>query len=165
MIGERTSEGWQLRLRARDPGRWPKAAFLALWLCGWAVGEAFAGSILIRGLISHVTGTPPNPGGEPLRPGAAALLDLFVIVGLAIWTIGGIAALFELMRLLVGEDRLAVAGGRLIVERRRGPFRTTRSFERHTVRRVLLAGRDDRLALERERGRVELSALGTREER
>jgi hypothetical protein len=164
MIGERTSEGWQLRLRARDPGRWPKAAFLALWLCGWAAGEVFAGYVLIGGLTALTTGTP-NPGGEPPRPGATALFGLFLIVFIAFWTIGGIAALFELMRLLVGEDRLTVTGGRLIVERRRGPFRTARSFERDTIHRVLLAGRNDRLAIEGERGRVELSALGTREER
>ena len=55
--------------------------------------------------------------------------------------------------------------GRLVVTRIRGPFRTTRRFERDTIRRIVLAGRDDRLALQTGRRRVELSRLGTRAER
>jgi hypothetical protein len=63
------------------------------------------------------------------------------------------------------EDRIEVASGRLVVTRLFGPFHTARRFERDAVRRILLAGRDDRLALETARGRVELSRLGTRAER
>ena len=47
----------------------------------------------------------------------------------------------------------------------RGPFRTTRRFERCAIRRILLAGRDDRLALQTARRRFELSRLGTHTER
>ena len=63
------------------------------------------------------------------------------------------------------EDRIEVASGRLIVSRIFGPLRTTRRFERDAIRRILLAGREDRLALETARGRVPLSRLGTRTER
>ena len=63
------------------------------------------------------------------------------------------------------EDRIEVSSGRLMVSRIFGPFHTTRRLERDAIRRILLAGRDDRLALETARGRVELSRLGTRTER
>jgi hypothetical protein len=63
------------------------------------------------------------------------------------------------------EDRIEVSSGRLVVTHLRGLFRTSRRFERDAIRRILLAGRDDRLALETGRRRVELSRLGTRAER
>lgn len=165
MIGERTQEGWQLRLRTQGGGRWFGAAFLAFWLCGWAMGETFALWLLVKGAIALLTGTPPEPGRAPLEFGPALLMGLFLLVWLTLWTVGGIAAASELLRLLWGEDRVEVASGRLTVRWFRGPVRTGRTFERHAIRRVLLTGRDDRLAIETERGRVELSGLGTRAER
>ena len=165
MIGERTHDGWQLRLQSRGGGRWFGAGFLAFWLCGWAVGEAFALWLLVKGAIALLTGAPPDPGREPLEVGPAVMVGLFLLVWLTLWTLGGIMAASELLRLLFGEDRITVASGRLTVRWLRGPVRGGRAFERHEIRRVLLTGRDDRLALETERGRVELSGLGTRPER
>lgn len=165
MIGERTHDGWQLRLRSRGGGRFLGAGFLAFWLCGWAVGEAFALWLLVKGAFALWTGTPPDPGRAPLEVGPAVMAGLFLLVWLALWTLGGIMAASELLKLLFGEDRITIASGRLAVRWLRGPVRGGRAFERHEIRRVLLAGRDDRLALDTERGRVELSALGTRAER
>lgn len=165
MIGERTHDGWQLRLSSRGGGRFLGAGFLAFWLCGWAVGEAFAMWLLAKGAFALLTGTPPDPGRAPLEVGPAMLVGLFLLVWLALWTLGGIMAASELLKLLFGEDRITIASGRLAVRWLRGPVRSGRAFERHEIRRVLLAGRDDRLVLDTERGRVELSALGTRPER
>ena len=165
MSGERTIEGWQVRLRSRGAGRYLGGAFLAFWLCGWAVGEAFALWILIKGALALLTGEPPDPGQEPLQLGPALMVGAFLILWLTMWTIGGIAAIAELLRLLWGEDRILVAAGRLTVTWMRGPVRWSRAFDRDAIRRVSLVGRDDHLALETVRERVNLSGLGGRAER
>jgi len=165
MAGERTNEGWQLRLKSCGRGRYVSAVFLAIWLCGWAVGEAFVLWILITGAMALLAGRPPEPGREPLELGPALMVGVFLILWLTMWTIGGIAALAELIRLLWGEDRITVSAGRLTVTWARGPFRNTKAFERDAIRGVALVGRQDRLVLETHRKRVELSNLGTRAER
>src|SRR5690349_10476274 len=102
MIGERTNEGWQLELRTMGPPRYDGAACLAVWLCGWAAGEAFALGMLGRGAIAVRTATPPDPGRQPLEIGAALAMGAFLLVWLSLWTLGGIAAGSELLRLLWG---------------------------------------------------------------
>jgi len=165
MTVERTIEGWQLRLRSQGFGRYVSGAFLAFWLCGWAVGETIVLWLLIKGAWALLTGTPPDPGREPLEVGPAVMVGVFLLVWLALWTFGGIAAGMELMRLLWGEDRITVAGGGLTVAWVRGPFRTVRHFERDAILRISLIGHADRLSLETARQRVELSGLGSRTER
>jgi hypothetical protein len=165
MSGERTIDGWQLRLKSCGRGRYLGAGVLALWLCGWTVGEVFVLAILISGAVSLLTGRPPGPGREPLELGPALMAGAFLALWLTMWTIGGVAALTELMRVLWGEDRITVAAGRLTVTWAGGPFRSARSFERDAIRGVGLVGREDRIALETSRKRVELSRLGTRAER
>ena len=162
MAGERTIGGSRLTLASRDSGRYASGIFLGSWLCGWAVGEAFA-LRLIPKAIALLSG-PSDPGHTP--PGAGPLIGgAFLLLFLALWTLAGLASLAVLLRLLWGEDRIEVSPDRLVVTRLRGPFRTTRRFERGAIRRVLLAGRDDRLTLETARGRFTLSRLGTRAER
>ena len=165
MPAERTLPGWRLSLKPHGCSRYLTGAFLAFWLCGWAAGEAFALWLLFVGGLSLLTGNPPGPDREPLPLGFALGAGLFILFWLALWTVGGIAALAELFRLLWGEDRLEVAGGRLIVTRVRGPFRTQRAFDRTSIRRIGLLGRDNRLVMDYARGHIELSRLGTREER
>ena len=165
MPAERTRQGWRLNLKPHGCSRYLSGAFLAFWLCGWAAGEAFALRLLIKGGLSLLTGTPTGPGRESLPLGLALGAGLFILFWLALWTVGGIAALAELFRLLWGEDRLEVAGGRLIVTRVRGPFRTQRAFDRTSIRRIGLLGRDARLVMDCARGHRELSRLGTQEER
>ena len=165
MIGERTNEGWQIELRTRGGARFVSAAFLAFWLCGWAVGESFALWILVKGAVALLTGGPIDPGHAPLQVGPALMAGLFLVFWLTLWTFGGIAAAAELLRLLWGVDRINVASGQLTVTWSRGLFRNSRTFERHTIRRVLLAGRDDHVVLDTDRGRVDLTGMGTRPER
>jgi hypothetical protein len=165
MTGERTLPGWRISLRPHGCSRYVNGAFLAVWLCGWGAGEAFALWMLVRGAIALLTGNPPDPGREPLTLGLALAAGLFILFWLTLWTIGGIAAFAELFRLLWGEDCLEVAGGRLTVTRIRGPFRTKRSFERASIRRISVTGRGDRLVMESARDHIELSRLGTRDDR
>src|SRR5215831_16294192 len=106
MAVERTIEGFRLTLKSQGAGRYASAAFLAFWLCGWAVGEAFALWMLIRGAWALLTGAPPDAGRAPLAVGPALIAGLFILMWLTLWTVGGIAAMSELLRLLWGEDRL-----------------------------------------------------------
>lgn len=165
MVGERTNEGWELRLRSRGVGRYVSAAFLAFWLCMWAIGESFVLWFLIVGAMALMTGRPPEPGREPLDPGPTLIAGLFLLVWLTMWTVGGIAAILELLRLLWGEDRITVASGRLTVTWARGIFRKTRRFERDAIRRIALVGTRSHLVLATAGERVELSGLGSPAER
>ena len=165
MGAERTIDGWQLRLRPHGMGRYVSGAFLACWLCGWAVGETLVLGLLVKGGWALLTGTPPDPGRELLQWGPAVMVGLFLLVWLTLWTFGGFAAGSELLRLLWGEDRITVASGRLTVTWLRGPFRSSRAFDRDAIRRIAVVGTAGRLSLGAGRERVVLSGLGTRAER
>src|SRR2546428_13472131 len=105
MDGERTMDGLEFRLRPRGPGRWFKAAFLGLWLCGWAAGEAFALWALVIGARALLTGEPPKPAAAPLQVGAALGMGAFLLAWLAVWTLGGIAAGTPTLQSWLVEDR------------------------------------------------------------
>jgi hypothetical protein len=143
----------------------PAPVFLSVWLCGWSIGEAFALWTLVKGGIALATGRPPDPGREPLVWGPAVLTGLFLVVWLAVWTLGGVAAIAALLRAVWAEDRIVVLGGRLAVTWWRGPVRFHRAFARDAIRRLLLTDREGALSLEVEGERVQLSSLGTRDER
>ncbi|MGH7729981.1 MAG: hypothetical protein ACRENJ_01885 [Candidatus Eiseniibacteriota bacterium] len=160
-----TSTDPEIRLTPKGAGRWISAAFLFVWLCGWAAGEAFALWMLIRGAIALVTGTPPQPDRENLPWGPALAAGAFLLVWLSFWTVGGVLALREFLRLAWGADLLAVRGGGLEVTHWRGPFRSRREIPRDILRRLALAPKNDRLVAETHRGQIELSTLGTRAER
>jgi hypothetical protein len=157
--------GGEIRLRPRGAGRWFDAAFLTVWLTAWAVGEGIVLWILIKGGVALVTGQPPDPAREPLVTGPSVLVGLFLLVWLSLWTIGGIAALTALVKATWAEDYLVVRSGRLMARWSRGLFRFRRAFERGDIRRVLLNGRDHVLTLDIRRERVDLSTLGTADDR
>ena len=165
MAVEHTSDGWRLTLKSSGGARFLHGGFLAFWLCGWLVGEALVSWILITGAVALLTGKPPGPGQEPLEAGPAVMTGAFLLLWLTLWTVGGIAAASEMLRLLWGEDRITVLGGRLDVVWMRGPFHRARVFERDAIRRIATAGGEDRLVLETAAGSVELSRLGSRHER
>src|SRR5262245_21855666 len=49
--------------RAAGWARFIPAAFLAFWLCGWAVGEVFAGGTLVLALLHVFSPATPMPFG------------------------------------------------------------------------------------------------------
>ena len=165
MPSTRTIHGLEIRLRPRGAGRLFSAAFLAFWLCGWAAGETFAIWALVKGAIALLTGTPAEPGSGPPEVVPALGVALFLIVWLAFWTFGGIMAMRELLRLTWAEDLLIVHGGQLRVRQSTGPFRKTHEFGREGMRRFGLSHRRDVLTLWTTTGNLELSSLGTPEER
>lgn len=70
--------------------------FLMAWLCGWAVGEYFAASELVRGGIG--------------------LSDLFLLIWIIPWTIGGMGVLWVILWQLFGQERLFFTAGALVRE-------------------------------------------------
>lgn len=162
MVGERISEGWLVRMKPSGAGRFFPAAFLCFWLCGWAVGEFIVLSILAKGALAIMSGTPLGSEGNPLAVGPAALgVGAFLLFWLCLWTLGGMAALSEVLRLLWSEDRLLAHPGGLTVARSLGPFRRRREIPRDTIRRVLLAHRSKALTVETAQGTIELSRHGS----
>jgi len=154
-----------ISLKAYGPLRFVAAGFLLFWLCGWLAGECFALWFLGNGLVALMSGTPFLSGRSPVQVGPAIAVGSFLLLWLALWTVGGIAAISELLRLVAGEDRLAVEGSGLTVIHRRGPFRSRREFPRDTLQRLYLTPTRCALAVDSSRGTVELSRLGTLEER
>ena len=161
---ERTAEGLEARLRPQGLGRFFGAAFLGVWLCGWAFGEVFALWLLYHGVRSLITGEPPSAGGAPLRGAPALGMGLFLLFWLSIWTLGGVMAMLEVLRLLWSEDRL-VAAADLKIHRRLGPFVSTRTIPRSDLRRIYDLPHKSRLLAQTTGGVVELTALARSPER
>ncbi len=150
-------------LNARGSGRYFGAAFLGIWLCGWVAGEGFALWLLGNAAVALMSGGSGS-GTIRISQGGALAMGGFVLLWLVIWTLGGMAAMTEFFRLLCGEDRMSSEGGGLTLEQSRGPFRKRREFPRDTIRRFLVTARGA-LVVETTKGQVDLSRLGTLEER
>ncbi len=120
---EHTFEGWQARVRPEGRGRFFAAAFLAFWLCGWAVGEVVVLGILAGGIWTLATGDAPHPQFNSLHGAALWPIGAFLLLWLTLWTVGGVTAIWTLLRLLWGEDRVTLGGDCVRFERRAGPLR------------------------------------------
>lgn len=163
MQTRRTSKGLEVVLRPEGVLRFVGVAILSVWLSGWAVGELVALWMLGSGAAALVTGTP-WPGSEPTTAGPATAMALFLVVWLAFWTLGGIAALQELARLAWSSDRLVAGPEGLRVMHARGPFSRARAFARASLRGLGLTRRQA-LVLWTDEGVFELSQLGTSRDR
>jgi hypothetical protein len=157
-----------MRFRPRGAGRFVGAGFLSLWLCGWAVGEAFALLLIGNGIDALVTGRPAVGSAEPLRLGPALAAGAFLLVWLTLWTIGGVMAIRELLRTLWAEDCLRLDQDKLTRVHRLGPFVSTKHWPRAEIRRVFVQSTSAGLGtLMAQAGSVvtELTDLGTPAER
>lgn len=160
------AEPVRIRLRPRGGGRFFTAAFLSVWLCGWAVGEVFALTVLVWGIRSLLRGDGMGP--EPLPVAAALAIGLFLLLWLTFWTIGGLSALRQLVRSVAGEDRLDLEADELLWQTRMGPFRSRRRLPRSAIRGLRVAERSGRcgpLVVDLDDRTLELSDLGTEAER
>jgi hypothetical protein len=137
MVIERTFEGWQASVRARGFARYFGAAFLGLWLCGWAAGEVFVVVFLVGIAWQGLTGQPIHPGLPTIEDSTAPLAVAgLLLLWLTLWTLGGVAALWSFLRMLWAEDRLVVRSDALVVVRRAGPVSRSRQIPRETIRRL-----------------------------
>ena len=151
-------------LRARGVGRFFTAGFLGFWLCGWLAGECFAIWFLGNAASALMSGDGLGSGPIRITSGTALGIGAFLLLWLAIWTLGGIAAMMEFFRLVCGVDEIQAEGGGLSLVQRRGPFRRRREFSRDILRRVVITVRGA-LGVETPTGTIELSRLGTGEDR
>ncbi len=119
---EPNGSGWQVTLRAQGVLRFLPAAFLCVWLCGWAMGEYFALTILGSALQSafgpgFLAGWLPTMHGAPPPREALPLFFAFVSVWLTLWTFGGLTALSTLLNLLFGREVVRWSADGLEIER------------------------------------------------
>jgi hypothetical protein len=107
-------EGLEIVLPA--PRIWPVVVFLAVWLAGWATGEAFA----LRQVLS--------PAPVPAR--------VFLAVWLVFWTFGGMAALSICVWMLVGHERVRLRPDALTIQREAFGLGPTRVYELDRIRNL-----------------------------
>lgn len=140
--------------------------FLTVWLMFWVVGESLVLWILIRGAWALLTGQPPGAGRAPLEAAPALGVGLFLLCWVSFWTLGGVVAGREWLRLLFGRDRLIVRPDGLEIERNFGLFRTRRTFPREKLLRFYRSSRSNAaLMAETTGGAVEITQLGTEDDR
>jgi hypothetical protein len=152
-------------LRPHGFARFIGAPFLVVWLCGWAVAEGFALWVLTAGAIALLTGTPPGPGRQVLELGPALTMGAFLVFWLTIWTIGGYAAIRELLRILWSRDVIDADPAGIRVRHQLGPFRWTVEIPRATLFRIYLVPRGKSLCADTGTGPLVLSSLGSPLER
>lgn len=162
MALQRTFQGLETELRSRGAGRFGSAGFLTIWLLFWIVGETFALWILGRGAWALLTGQPPGAGRAPLETAPALATGLFLVFWTAFWTLGGVLAGHEWLRLLFGRDRLIARSDGLEIVRGYGLFQTRKRLATgELVRFYLPYPAGSGLAVETERGVEALTRFGT----
>ena len=91
--------------------------------------------VLAKGSWALLTSRPPEPGREPLALCVALPLGLFLLFWLAFWTLGGLAAGHELLRLLFARDRIVAGFEGTEAVHGYGLFRSRRAVRRDAIRR------------------------------
>src|SRR4029077_1551005 len=114
-------------------------------------------ALVVAKLGVTIHGLPKVPSG----PGALAM-GAFVLLWLAFWTLGGIAAATTVLTMWWGLDRIEVDGSGVRRLSRIGPFRARRFVAREEVRAVNV--RRAGVSLETPRGPVSLTCYGTRDD-
>jgi hypothetical protein len=155
-------------LRPSGIGRYVIAAFLSVWLVGWIVTEVIVITMLgtIFGSIGGVF--PEYLSGwsaDLVKSGGVAVALLFVFFWLTLWTIGGLAALTQLMRSLVGEDVIGVTASGFELVRRAGPFRRRYAFDRSGIRRLRIRHHDKAVVADTAKGTRVITTFGLPAER
>lgn len=112
-------KGYELRIGVpprRDAASIGQWLFLTGWLCGWLIGEVFAGGIVIAALVQLLGGptiigqTQPAPHHGP--DGAALI---FIGGWLLAWTAGGFFAIQHWLHLMWGRELIVVDSQKLSV--------------------------------------------------
>jgi hypothetical protein len=163
-VASMAMDGRELVFRPRGAGRFVQVAFLSIWLVAWAIGEAFALFLLGHGIWALWTGSPAMGHDESLGWGVALAVGSFLVVWLSLWTLGGVMAMEEWLRLVWAKHRIQVLPDRLELTRQLGPWITTRRLARGDIRRIYVTPYRAVLTAETANGVVELTDLGRPEE-
>jgi hypothetical protein len=105
----------------------PMLLFLAIWLCGWAIGEVM---VPIDALVGLTSGQGKMGGGEGL---------LLLLVWFPFWTVAGLVIMFALWWNLAGREVVILSDGALVVRREVGSLQRSRSFDLAGVRNLRYA--------------------------
>jgi len=103
--------------------------FLGVWLVGWLAGEVTALARLAR------------LAGIASAGNVAA--DLFLLVWLTFWTIGGYFAAYTWLWMLVGKERILMGASTLCVKRDILGLGRTRTYELFRIRNLRVAAQAD----------------------
>jgi hypothetical protein len=157
-------------LRPVGWGRYIDVVFLGVWLAGWVVGEVFGLALMggfLAALGAGVFGITLSFAPRVAPDGSAPFFLLFALVWLTLWSVGGIGALTHFLRSAAGLDILSVSPAGLELERRAGPFRRRRTIPRASLRRLRMRDgtRNATLVVDTASGSVDLTTLGTRDDR
>ncbi len=159
---------WTAVFRPGGIARFFKTGFIGLWLCGWLVGEILAVGIVLASLGVSVAPDLMRPLHVPelQEPQGASWFALaFMLFWLTLWTLGGLTAMYEMMRLLASEDRIAWDGEGVEIFRRIGPFRRRRRWRAEKIEHVSLSRPDRALLLHTRRATHALTRWGSKAER
>jgi len=167
---ERSFEGgrWTASFRPGRIARFFGTGILGLWLCGWLAGEILAVGIVLASLGVSVAPdlmrrlhVPELQGPQ----GASGFALAFMLFWLTLWTLGGLTAAFEMMRLLSGEDRVVWDSDGVEIYRRIGPFRSRRRWRVEKIEHVSLSRPHRALLLHTRRATHALTRWGSKAER
>jgi hypothetical protein len=164
MFGSPAGSQVEWHFRPCGFGRFFGAPFLSVWLAGWAAGEGFAILMIGHGAYALLTGRPAIGSDHPLQLAPALAVGGFLLFWLTFWTLGGIMALRELLRMLWAYDHLLLDRETLTHIHRLGPFTFTRRFNQADIRRVFLqqcGSRPSALMAQIGANVIEWTALGT----
>jgi len=106
-----TPEGFEVSIPVKR--RWYICLFLPLWLCGWVAGEITASRWLLAG----------NYGAKE-----------FLVFFLAVWTAGGILAIYSLLWQIGGKEVITFSPAFLIRKRMLFGFPISRKFKMSRIR-------------------------------
>lgn len=182
---ERSIRGgrWAAAFRPGRRVRFFATAILVPWLGLWGVGEALAVSILLASLDLQGGAAMLGWFGELARsaspelvaryawrevPGSSSAGPLalsFIASWLAIWTLAGIAALHQMVRLHASEDRIEWDGAGIEVHHRTGLFRARRSWRTDQIEHLSLSRSDRALLLHTARATHVLTPWGSKRQR
>ncbi|MFA6958442.1 MAG: hypothetical protein WC538_21455 [Thermoanaerobaculia bacterium] len=150
-----------LVFRPSGRARFIAIAFLAFWLCGWRAGEWFA----LRLIVCSLHDKEGNQLARLLGHPAGWLVAGLVLLWFVFWTIGGLGAGYELLRMLAGRDALTVAQDEYVVWRGVGPLGVERRFWRDEVRDLYVSRGSHSLIIEAGGGRHVVTSAVRPEER
>lgn len=160
-------DGWQVTLHARGVSRFFVAAFLGAWLCGWAAGEWFAGGVFLAGLrdlLAPGFGERWLPHMKNAAPANPWPILGFLAVWLTFWTVGGVFAGWQFLRMLLGRDRVNWNHEGVEVEEWAGPLRSVRRLAWSAASQLPAPGQAG-IRMHARNGRFLVTGMGTADER
>lgn len=95
---------------------WFVAAFFGLWLCGWAVGEITALTMIANGFMD-----------------GNIFLLLFMLIWFTAWTAGGIFALRTIIWIISGKEIITFSGNTLTTYKKGLLFSKPKTYDTNSI--------------------------------